>query len=113
MNAPLFPAVPPWVPTEVLVEIDLSELAPEIPGLGEACARLGASLGANIAAYCRDAGGRPGGLCSYYRAKSLTPAQTSELARAEQLFPEVAFVAYQSPLERLPVPDALKGGGHK
>jgi hypothetical protein len=104
------PAAPPWVPAEILAEIDLSELAAEVLGLSEECGRLGATLGANIAAYRRDAPGRPGGLCSYYRAMSLTPAQMSELARAEQMFPGVALVAYKNPLERLTVPDAYPSG---
>jgi hypothetical protein len=71
----------------------------------EQCARLGALLEANVAAYRRDAQGRPGGLCSYYRAMSLTPAQMTELARAEHMFPTVLFVVYGRPLGRRPIPN--------
>jgi hypothetical protein len=89
--------VPPWVPAEASAEIDLSELAAEVPEVREQCARLGALLEANVAAYRRDAQGRPGGLCCYYRAMRLTPAQMTELARAEHMFPTVLFVAYGRP----------------
>jgi hypothetical protein len=94
------PVVPSWVPVEVLAVVDLSELAPESPGLYEECVRLGALLGANVAAYRRDACGQPEGLCSFYRAMNLTPTQLTELACAEVKFSDVAFVAYQSPLVR-------------
>jgi RimJ/RimL family protein N-acetyltransferase len=99
------PHVPPWVPAEASAEIDLSELAAEVPEVREQCARLGALFEANVAAYRRDAQGRPGGLCSYYRAMSLTPAQMTELARAEHMCPTVLFVAYGEPLERQPIPN--------
>jgi hypothetical protein len=101
MSSSLPPAVPPWVPGEALGEIDLSELADDAPGILEQCARLGLLLDANVAAYRRDARGRPGGLCSRYRAADLTAAQVAELARAEQTLAEVAFVAYGRPLELL------------
>jgi RimJ/RimL family protein N-acetyltransferase len=91
---------PPWVPAETLDDIDLSELASDAPGLRDECARLGAALGANVAAYRRDAKGRPGGLCSRYKAMDLNAAQLSELACAERMFPDAMFVAYKNPLER-------------
>jgi hypothetical protein len=100
MHALQSAAVPPWVPTEMRTQLDLSELAAADPLLHQECARLGALLGANVAAYRRGAEGRPGGLCSYYRAMDLIPTQVSELAGAELRFPEVLFVAYRSPLER-------------
>jgi hypothetical protein len=102
MNARSSPAVPPWVPTEMLAMLDLSELAPGDVKVREECFRLGALLGAHVAAYDRGAEGRPRGLCSYYRASDLTPTQVNELRLAELIFPEVAFVAYRSPLELLP-----------
>ena len=91
---------PPWLPAEALAEIDLSELARDAPGVREECTRLGAALGANVAAYRRDAQGRPGGLCSKYKAMTLNAAQLGELARAERMFPDAMFVAYSKPLER-------------
>jgi hypothetical protein len=102
MNALPLPAVPPWVPDDMLEELDLSELAAGRPELHAECARLGALLGAHIAAYRRNAHGRPRGLCSYYRVMDLVPSQVGELTSAEQAFPEVVFVAYRSPLERQP-----------
>jgi RimJ/RimL family protein N-acetyltransferase len=92
---------PPWIPAEALAEIDLSELASDAPGLREECARLGAMLGANVAAYRRDALGRPGGLCSRYESMTLNAAQLSELARAERMFPDAVFVAYSKPLVQI------------
>jgi hypothetical protein len=83
-----------------LAELDLSELAGEDPRIRDACSRLGALLGANVAAYRRDAQGRPNGLCSYYRVMDLTPRQVRELTRVEENFSDVVFVAYRSPLEQ-------------
>jgi hypothetical protein len=100
--------VPSWVPAEAVAEVDLSELATEAPGLREQCARLGALLHANVAAYRRDARGQPGGLCSRYRPISLPRAQARELARAEQMFPTVLFVAYERPFERQATPNVSK-----
>jgi hypothetical protein len=94
------PAVPSWVPEEARPDIDLSELAANSSTLRAECARLAALLGANVAAYRRDAPGGPGGLCSRYRSMTLTVGQLHELRRAERLFPDVAFVAYRRPLER-------------
>jgi RimJ/RimL family protein N-acetyltransferase len=94
------PAVPPWVPAEARPDVDFSELADDSPTLRAECARLGPLLGANVAAYRRDAAGRPGGLCSRYRSMALTVAQLHELKDAERRFPDVAFVAYRRPLER-------------
>jgi RimJ/RimL family protein N-acetyltransferase len=94
------PAVPPWVPAEAWPDVDFSELEADSPTLRAECARLGALLGANVAAYRRDAAGRPGGLCSRYRSMGLTVAQLHELKDAERRFPDVAFVAYRRPLER-------------
>jgi hypothetical protein len=101
MSGSKLPGVPPWVPREALAELDVSELADDTPRIREQCARLSAVLSANVAAYRRDASGQPGGLCSRYRAADLTPPHIAELARAEQTFPEVAFVAYGRPLQRL------------
>jgi hypothetical protein len=95
------PAVPAWVPREMLAELDLSELAGDDPSLREECSRLGSLLGANVAAYRKDARGAANGLCSYYLVKHLRPHQMRELTRAETRFPDVVFVAYRSPLERL------------
>jgi hypothetical protein len=92
--------VPPWVPAAVLAEIDVAELATEAPGLREECARLEALLGANVAAYRRGARPRIGGLCSRYRAMALGSSHLSALACAEQMFPEVVFVAYQKPVTK-------------
>lgn len=94
--------IPPWLPMEMLSEVDLSELAFEQPGLPEVCSRLGAQLGANVAAYGHNAKGLPRGLCAYYRAMVLEAAQLIELTRAEARFPQVVFVAYRKPLERHP-----------
>jgi RimJ/RimL family protein N-acetyltransferase len=94
------PVVPSWVPDEARPDMDFSELADDSPTLRAECARLGALLGANVAAYRREAPGQPGGLCSRYRSMTLTVDQLGELKRAEGLFPNVAFVAYRRPLER-------------
>jgi hypothetical protein len=87
--------VPPWVPAEVLAGLDLSELATEDPTVRQQCARLGRALDANVAAYRRDAQGAPGGLCSYYGAMLLTPAQMREVFNAEEMCTAVLFVAYE------------------
>ena len=92
-------SVPPWVPKEALAELDLSELA-DTPETREQCTRLSELLGANVAEYRRDSRGRPRGLCSRYRAADLTPAQLTELRRAEKMCPGIAFVAYGRPLVR-------------
>jgi hypothetical protein len=99
MSSSDFHAVPPWLPADALAEIDVSELAQDAPGLRDECVLLGVLLGANVAAYRQGAKGRPRGLCSYYRAAELGPAQLAELARAEHKFPGVLFVAYRCPLE--------------
>ena len=101
MSAPREIAVPGWVPPDDLPGIDVSELAPEVPGLHEQCGRLGLLLGANVAAYRRDARGQPEGLCSRYRAARLGSTELAELTGTEQMFPDVAFVAYARPLEPL------------
>jgi len=98
--------IPPWVPEEMLPELDLTEFAAASPAALRERELLSSALGANVAAYPATAKGRPHGLCSVYRSAQLTAAQIQCLRLSEQNFPDVLFVAYRKPLLRHDEADA-------
>jgi hypothetical protein len=99
MSIPPRDPIPPWVPATMIGELDLYEFSADPDVLVER-EMLSIRLEANVAAYRSSAKGHPHGLCSVFRAATLTERQFDQLRSSELRFPDVAFVAYRKPLLR-------------
>ncbi len=91
---------PEWIPQADLEQLDLTELADWDGLLKKECVRLGAELGAYVAAYRHGAKPRAAGLCSVYRYARLDQDGAHALAATERRHAGITFVVYARPLER-------------
>lgn len=91
---------PAWVPHEMRLLIDMSELAEPTTLLIEEANRLMERLGAYIAVYKRTPRSSHSGLCSFFKAASLQSKQFKILFEVEQSLKDYVIVAYAKPLLR-------------
>jgi hypothetical protein len=92
---------PAWIPEQMRMMIDVSELAEPTTEIIEAADFLMQKLGMNIAIYSKTLAEKPNGLCSFFKAAELHSEQLDILHYIEEMLDECVIVAYSNPLQAL------------